>query len=258
MVGQRVEEFLGSFNLESEDVPKVLGFFVAAKYATLAAGIAIGLRYQPLRRVVLARSLVLRSSPWGQQQRSRVLEALETAKKYHQRQLGAPWAQQQRTRIREAFDRAKQFRQGQLSQRSDAMDAAKSQMRHVKANLRDAKGRLKHAGQTLLLNKQVALQQQKLSRARQSWHGWISRKYWNLADGLATAAGNNNLFQMLSRNLGLMPRTLAVGTAEGVLLAKLALPVTAPLTLALAVLIFRRPGTSGATSAQECTETLVE
>lgn len=255
MVGQRVEEFLGTFNLDSEDVPKVLGFFVAAKYATLAAGVAIGLRYQPLRRVVLARSLVLRSSPWGQQQRAHVLEALEVAKKYHQRQLGAPWAQQQRARIREAFDRAKQFPQGQLSQR---FDVAKSQMRHVKANLRDAKGRLKHAGQTLLLHKQVALQQQKLSRVRQSWHGWVSRKYWHLADGLETAAGKNKLFQMLSRNLGLMPRTLAVGTAEGVLLAKLALPVTAPLTLALAVLIFRRPGILGATSAQECIETLEE
>lgn len=60
MVGQRLDEFLRNRGLEAEDVPKVVGACVAAKYVTLIAGVAIGIRYQPLRQMVLARSLALR------------------------------------------------------------------------------------------------------------------------------------------------------------------------------------------------------
>mmetsp|Transcript_56745 Transcript_56745/g.157992 ORF Transcript_56745/g.157992 Transcript_56745/m.157992 type:complete len:197 (+) Transcript_56745:112-702(+) len=51
MVGQRLQEYIRSRGFEAEDVPKVVGVFVAAKYATLAASVALGARYQPLRRL---------------------------------------------------------------------------------------------------------------------------------------------------------------------------------------------------------------
>lgn len=235
MVGQRVEDFLRSFNLESGDIPKVMGLFVAAKYATVAAGVLVGLRYQPLRRLVLARSLVSRSSrPWAPQQRGVIDQSLNHARGHHPAQLGGTWAQQQQSRVLDAFSRAKEFR-------------------------RDAKGRWKKAGQKLLLQKQLAHQHRKewltKLQARHTWHGWLSQKYWHLADALETAARKSYLFSKLSTSLGLMPKTLAVGTAEGVLLAKLALPLTAPLSFLLITLMFRPAGTLATTSAQECDDT---
>lgn len=196
MVGQQLDEYVKNrFNLESRDIPKVMGLFVVAKYATLATGVAIGLRYEPLRRVVLARRLALGSSPWAQQ-RLRLLEVLKRAEKNQQ------------------------------------------------ARFWDAKKRLKHAGHSLFLRKQIVLQRQQhwlANQMRHSWYGWISQKYWHLADKLENAAIQNYYVLMLSWNLGLMPRKLAVGTAEGLLLAKLAVPLTAPLSLLLIVHAYGRP-----------------
>jgi len=51
MVGQRLRSYIESRGLEPEDIPRVVGTFVAAKYITLCTSIVLGARYQPLRRL---------------------------------------------------------------------------------------------------------------------------------------------------------------------------------------------------------------
>lgn len=79
--GGRLEGFIKSLGLESEDVPKVIGAFVCCKYATWGTGIVLGVRYQPLRRLLLARSAFRKAQPWAQRQRLRLLEVWDQARK---------------------------------------------------------------------------------------------------------------------------------------------------------------------------------
>jgi len=282
MVGRYVEDLLLSLHLTPEDIPKAMGLFMAAKGAALATGLAVGLRYQPLRRLVLAKRLVVQSSPWVQQQRLRVLETFDRAKRYNAGQLMSPWAQQ-RLRILEVLDRAKRYNISSAAQRqrtrvletlnarkngqplNEAMwgtadaehkaKAVKSQVRNVKSSSsRDAKTRLQGAGQKLLLFKQIYRAQQHASQARRSWRGWISKKYWQFADTVETATGNSSILLTLSSRLGVMPKTLILGTAEGLLLAKLAVPVVAPLSLLLFVHVFKRPNSLAVIAAQTNSE----
>lgn len=81
MPGSCLEGFVRSLGLETEDVPKVVGAFVCCKYLTWGAGIAVGVRYHPLRRLVLARSAIREAEPWAQRQRARLFEALERARR---------------------------------------------------------------------------------------------------------------------------------------------------------------------------------
>jgi len=236
MVGQRVQEFFEYFDVDSADVPRALGFFVVAKYATLATGIAVGMRFQPLRRIVLAKNLVLRS-PWAQQQRLHIHDAVNHAKKYRQLRLWGPLGGQQRARVFEALDLAKKMDNVKAHEKFKLVGAGQAQFH-------DVKRRVKNVGRKLLLRKQLAIQQRNeclASQAQHSWHGWISKKYWHMTESLENAAGNSYFLLLFCRGLGLMPRTLAVGTAEGLLLAKLALPVTAPLSLLCIVHMLRRP-----------------
>lgn len=80
MPGQWFEGFIRSFGLEAEDVPKVAGAFLVCKYATWGTGIALGVRYKPLRRVFLARSAISKAQPWAQRHRQQLLELWERAR----------------------------------------------------------------------------------------------------------------------------------------------------------------------------------
>jgi hypothetical protein len=63
-----LESYLASCGLEVSDIPKVTGVFVTAKYGTLVACLAVGARFQPLRRLFLARHRVLgldSTRPWA-------------------------------------------------------------------------------------------------------------------------------------------------------------------------------------------------
>lgn len=51
MVGQHLKQYVESWGFQSEDVPKIVGVFVGAKYFTLGAFVVVGARYQPLRRL---------------------------------------------------------------------------------------------------------------------------------------------------------------------------------------------------------------
>lgn len=280
MVGRYVEDLLLSLNLTPEDIPKAMGLFMVAKGAALATGMAVGLRYQPLRRLVLAKRLVVQSSPWVQQQRLRVLETFDRAKRYNGGQFVSPWARQ-RLRILEVLDGAKRYNISSATQRQrsrvlDTLEASKNQRsanramrgsvdaehkakaevvhssaRHMKSSSsRDAKTRLQGAGQKLLLFKQISRAQEHARQARRSWRGWISKKYWHFADVVGTAAGKSSMLLMLSSRLGVMPKTLILGTTEGLLLAKLAVPLLAPLSLLLFVHVVKRPNNVAVTVAQ--------
>jgi hypothetical protein len=247
MVPGVVENALQSVGLEPNDIPKVVGAVVATKYATLAAGVAIGLRYQPLRRVVLARASVLPGIPWAQQQRVRVFEALKNAKGQRYSHLRRSWSQQHAAFIREALDTAKWNTHKNVSQQASVAQIAKDSFSEARSRIGKAKKKVTaavKAGKSMLLHKQLQVAQRRqrslvLLAVRQTWHGWLSQKYWHLADALEAAAHRNRIFSSVSRTLGFMPKTLAVGTAEGLLLAKLAFPITAPLTLVMVVLALK-------------------
>jgi hypothetical protein len=151
------------------------------------------------------------------------------------------------------MDRARKYHQRQLS-----LGNAQDKIQKVKDNFHEARGRWKKAGNKLLLAKHLARQHEKeliaKFHARSSWHGWISQKYWNLAVALENAAAKNYALSTLSKTLGLQPKRLALGTAEGVLLAKLAMPLTVPLSLLLIVLMFGNRNALSVAKTQECAE----
>mmetsp|Transcript_161359 Transcript_161359/g.286096 ORF Transcript_161359/g.286096 Transcript_161359/m.286096 type:complete len:335 (-) Transcript_161359:116-1120(-) len=79
MPGERFKAFVHSCGLEAEDVPKVAASFVACKYAGWGACLYLSVRYQPLRRLFLAKSKAL---PWAQRQSLRILEHWDRAKRH--------------------------------------------------------------------------------------------------------------------------------------------------------------------------------
>lgn len=254
MVGKQVEELARYCNVSAEDIPKAMGVLAAAKGATLAAGVAIGLRYQPLRRVVLARAQGSGMRAWALVQRLREFSVLERSCKYRQVQAQGLFGHSQSSRILEVFNRARQSGQQQSSRVVEAWDPGKQKPAGRQSQHLKFLGRLKKAGQKLLLQRQIALLQRQQNLDRQlhrSWYGWISDKYWTLADKLEHAVGNNHLLQFFGHRLGVMPKTLAVGTAEGVLLAKLAAPIVYPVCLLGVILMLKQPRTKAVACAQD-------
>lgn len=85
MVGQRLTGYLQSCGLEAEDVPKVAATFLGAKYCVWGTSIALAVRFQPLRRLLLSRREALFGSavsrPFSQRKRLWLVEALDTAKR---------------------------------------------------------------------------------------------------------------------------------------------------------------------------------
>lgn len=210
MVGQRLKGYLESCGLAAEDVPKVLGAFVTAKYCTWAGAVVLGVRCQPLRRLLLAR-------------RDAVTGAMR------------PWATQQHKWVVEALDKARKSPSGAARRYHDA-----------KASVGAAKGRLHSAGQELLRRQQLLkaqLQQQALQRRESGWRGihtWLSANYWKLSDKLESAASSGRVSSFLSNNLHLNPRGFAMGVAEGTILYKSTFLLHAPFQLYLIVQLFKR------------------
>lgn len=269
MVNQRIQDFLQSCGLEPGDMPKAVGAMMLVKYASLASGVAIGIRYQPLRRIVYAKGMVLQNNFLLRQKQLRFQELIDRASKYPQMQprrafqkpkqvrtsetlhrasrtanggFSRPWAQQHRTRVMEAFDRARRFPERQSVDHVGSAKSTQMPARSAESAFRDARKRWKDVGQKLWLHKHRLQQQYHLvKRAQQSWRGWLSMKYWRAADALEAMVENSPFFSRVSTRLGLRPNALAVGTAEGILLSKFAMPLTAPLTLLFIVHFFRRP-----------------
>lgn len=228
MVGQRFQNFLEAQGLAAEDIPKVAGAVVAAKYGCLVAGVVVGVRYRPLRRLVLARGLVAPRGFLPQQRAAWLREAWEHAKCHHGRTAskvqhaaaGAVVRSQHATRLREAWERVK-WHHGRVA-------AAR-------------RGRAL-PGQGLLLQKQLALSDAR-QRLFRTWQAWVSKKYWSLALRAEALLAPGSTAAALASRLGIQADSLAMGLAEGTLLAKLAVPITLPLSTLLALRLFRSPVT---------------
>lgn len=271
-----VEGFVRSLGLEAEDVPKVVGTFVCCKYMTWGAGIALGVRYQPLRRILLARNSISKAQPWARRQRVRLLEV---------------WQKARKTPATVPIHNAPPLRGGSTT--ADIARGAAGRSR-LKSHWRDAMSRAisagwrSRAGKKLLQYQQLALrqrlirqkqfaqlramysamcagwrsrgsrkllrfhrllqhqrklhqQQRKLRHAKwYSWYSWVSEKYWKYADKLEVFAKTSSVGLFFSRNFGVKPQGLALGFAEGTILFKCTSPVVLPLQLWLLVNFFKR------------------
>lgn len=219
--GERLKGYLNDMGLEPVDVPRVLMYWVAAKYTTCGACIVLGARYRPLQRCFASRSAI---APPGS------------------------WAQRQRLRLREALKPDFGDAHGGVGRLRSALNAARSRYKAAGQSAREtadrwkAAGKRPHPNRQLLQHQRRALHRLQVERSllRQSgWYVWSSEKYWYLSDKLRTSAEQSPIWSLLSRSLGSNPKGLAIGIAEGVLVYKLTFPVHGPLLLYLIAQGFR-------------------
>lgn len=270
MGGGRLEAFVGSLGLETEDVPKVVGTFVCCKYATWGVGIALGVRYQPLRRVLLSRNsmIVLKAQPWAQRQRLRFKEIIDsarrvdtssTAKASSQSSSSSSIARAGNLAKRAASTAAKagsrsghrQSQRGFGAGFTEAMYRASAFSTFWRNRAYDVSTRARASGLRKLLRFQKMVQQQRQMRRKQlaelrsspapsEWYAWISKKYWKIADKIEVTARTSTIGRFFSSTFGLKPQGLALGFAEGTILFKATSPVVLPLQLWFLVNFFKR------------------
>jgi len=258
MVGQRFRSYVESCGFDPEDVPKVIGTFVSVKYSTWAASVLLGIRCQPLRRLLLSRSQVLTGGsiaamrPWAQLQRRWLLEACERTRRHHPpssvfRRHGTVISGGPSTGI----GGAKASARGRLTANLDeAFAAARNQYRRARARVHDVKGRFHTAGRKLLSKKQLQLmrlrerlkpgREQEETPVAQGWHAWFSSRYWQLSDKLEQAATSSRFCQFFSSNFRIDPQRIALGVAEGTILYKSTVWLHVPLQLWLVMHFFRQ------------------
>jgi len=219
-VGQRCKGYIQSCGLDENDVPKVFASFMVAKYSTWAAFILVGVRAQPLRRLVRPRP----PPSWLRR---------------HHLQLMSGW-----DRVKERYGRGQLARHSNLRHASGKRHACNN--RHACSN-----------GQRLPVRKQLRDQlrcswQRNVERAKaSSWYGWASEKYWNASDMLSRAAQQSRFWSMVAAALHVKPSSLALGLAEGTILYKVTFPLTGPIWLWLLVSFFRQKHAFAGTAAEE-------
>lgn len=274
MVGQRLKGYIESCGLEAEDVPKVAGAFLTAKYLTWGASIALALRFHPLRRVFLSRQEALfgrgvaRLWPWAKRKHLWLVQALDAERRRGDSQLGKSVRSiiQSRqvfgNRVAESVAlpmagvRKKTSDQmlhpaernvSKLQSRfkgafARAFQACRLRFNRAKASYKEAKHRWHSAGLQLLSrserSRQVGLVHPK--SVPLTWYAWSSAKYWQLSDKLADAAGSSWAGRFLSQRFSLDPKGLALGLAEGTILFKFTIPLHTPLMLLTLIHFFKQ------------------
>lgn len=279
MVGQRLQGYLESCGLEAEDVPKVAGAFLTAKYLTWGASIALALRFHPLRRVFLSRQEALfgrgvaRLWPWAQRKHLWLVQALDAERRRGDSQVGKSVRSiiQSRqvfgNRVAEsAFPVAgvRKKTSDLISHPADrntrglklvsklqsrfkgafarAFQACHLRFNRAKASYKEAKSRWHSAG-FQLLSRPERSRSSGLAHAksvRLTWYAWASAKYWQLSDKLADAAGSSWAGRFLSQRFSLDPKGLALGLAEGTILFKFTIPLHTPLMLLTVIHFFKQ------------------
>mmetsp|Transcript_19263 Transcript_19263/g.41971 ORF Transcript_19263/g.41971 Transcript_19263/m.41971 type:complete len:302 (-) Transcript_19263:66-971(-) len=224
MVGQIIRDYLHSRGFAAEDIPKVLGAFVAAKYVTLGGFVVIGARYQPLSRLFVRRKALPALTAWARRQSLR-LDA--------DRHAGNIGKEEHRGgRLRRALDAA----QGRYQGMQDRV--------FLRAREAWRAGRLKAQNRQLMQHQLRAFrrheQQERLLRGWGTWYAWLSDKYWHLSEKLQKAAQNNSVWSSVTSRLGGDPKGLALGIAEGTIFYKVTYLLHAPLELWLIAQLFRR------------------
>mmetsp|Transcript_72624 Transcript_72624/g.143977 ORF Transcript_72624/g.143977 Transcript_72624/m.143977 type:complete len:259 (-) Transcript_72624:63-839(-) len=203
MVGQRLQGYLQSCGLEAADVPKVVGSFMMAKYSTWATFVFVGIRAQPLRRLVRPRP-------------------------------PPSWLRRHHLQLMSAWDRAKErYGKGQLARHSSSRHTGGN--RHASSN-----GHRSPIRKQLNVHLRQSWQRNVQRAKASNWYGWASEKYWYASDMLSSTAQKNRLWSMVAAALHMKPGSLALGLAEGTILFKLTFPLTGPLSLWLIVCFFRR------------------
>lgn len=290
MVGQRLTGYLQSCGLEAEDVPKVAATFLGAKYCAWGTSIALAIRFQPLRRLLLTRREALfgrglaASRPFSQRKRLWLVEALDTAKRrgddvagktlssarqaFRPSQLGSRSVQvtegialvpRARRKSGTAAALPKLLARGALrlrKLRTGLRSTVAAGIAGVKARYRAANYSWKLAGWQLLRTQErqklLGLGTPNRSRegSRVSWYSWSSAKYWQFSDKLEAAAASNWYWGALTRRLNLNPKGLALGLAEGTILFKFTVPLHMPLMLFLIVQGFQTRHYAAAETAQ--------
>jgi len=257
MVGQRLKVYIQSCGLEGDDVPKVLGAFLAAKYSTWFAALYVGIRCQPLRRLFLARSKALAAvgeSPLRHLGQSRprdwAIEAWERSRRHHPSSSRRANGHNTHSAGHDGppGKRLKESRPVLPAKIGEAFDVAKNRYHHAEAKYRDAKGRWHTASRELL---RMRLQQCHIlqRRGQESWYAWVSARYWQLSDKLEAVANSNRVWRAVSSNLHIDPRGLALGFAEGTIMYKFTFLIHAPLELWLITQFFKRQRQLAASTA---------
>lgn len=195
MVGQTLKKFVESSGVAAHDVPKVLGTFAAVKYSTLTASIVLGVRCQPLRRLLLARSQALptrsvtalhQPKAWAHLQRQKHQPRRAATRFAHSMapgglaprlgRLPVPFVEKQlqvnsrsgldaarsrygRARLGRAIAAARSLRSRSRVRFGQAFDAAKLRYTSARAQYRDVKGRWRIACRRILGRRRVQLAQ---------------------------------------------------------------------------------------------------
>jgi len=235
-------KWLGSLveaaGVEGREVPKALGTLAALKYGTLTAAVVLGVRVQPLRRVLLQRRQVYPERAISPLQRPGAWAHLQK----HQPKRPA-------VRCTHSVAEGSHLQMLPQQQASGARND-RSQLRRLltAARGRYSGGRLARTLITARLqwlrHRQLQQQQQLLAGQRRSaqltWHAWISKKYWQLADKTEQAVGSSRLCQLLASWGRFDPKRLAVGVAEGAILYKSTIWLHLPLHLWIVLVLFRQ------------------
>eukprot|EP00928_Gymnodinium_smaydae_P070738 TRINITY_DN54510_c0_g1_i1.p1 TRINITY_DN54510_c0_g1~~TRINITY_DN54510_c0_g1_i1.p1 ORF type:complete len:342 (-),score=93.52 TRINITY_DN54510_c0_g1_i1:3-1028(-) len=241
MVGHWVHGYLESCGLVAQDVPGVVAAFVGAKYATMGTCLVVGVRYQPLRRLFVRRKHVY--SLLG-----RVRVRLGQQQALSSRRAAAGAAGAGNGNVQRAFEVARgQYREAKrtfLPVLRERAGEAREQMRSAKENWQ-AVGRQRAQNRQLQQHQRMAIKrhEEELKQRRGlwgAWYGWTSEQYWRLSDKLQATAQRSRLWSAISGSVGGDPRLLALGIAEGLILAKVTFPFLAPLELWIIVTLFKR------------------
>lgn len=290
MVGQRLTGYLQSCGLEAEDVPKVAATFLGAKYCVWGTSIALAVRFQPLRRLLLSRREALfgsaASRPFSQRKRLWLVEALDSAKRRGDSVAGQTLSSstRQACRTTQLGSRSVQTSEGNVltprarkksgtavalprllargalrlrKLRTGLRSTVAAGIAGVKAKYRAANYSWKLAGWQLLRTQErqrlLGLSARHRSRegSQVSWYSWSSAKYWQFSDKLEAAAGSNWYWGTLTKLLNLNPKGLALGLAEGTILFKFTVPLHMPLMLFVIVQGFRTRRYAAAETADQ-------
>jgi len=205
--GERLTGYLNRMGLEPVDVPRVLMYWVAAKYTTAGACIVLGARYRPLQRCFASRSAIAPLGSWARRQQLRLREAVKP-----------DFGSRYRAAGQSALETADRWK-------AAGKDRWKAAGRRAPPN----RQMLQHQRRAL-----QRLQEERRLLRQYGWYVWSSEKYWHFSDKFRASAERSPIWSWLTRALGSNnPKGLAIGVAEGVIVYKLTFPVHGPLLLYL-------------------------
>ncbi|CAD7934251.1 unnamed protein product [Amoebophrya sp. A25] len=257
-----IQRSLESQGLTPDDVAKIGGLFLAAKYATYGGFVLLGVRYRPMLTWIQRQ----RQAEWAQRSdflRNRTRWLRKQQNMFQSSQAIADATEQlrrARTRIRQRRDhiRGEISRRAELERTSKAGSSTSSSSKNLSsggssssktsstsANGPNGSSSSSSSGSnnpsTSSSSNTRTYWQRKLTTRLQSGMNdlpkgnpysrlaWAMDRYSELAERLSKQAESSRIVQMVAKWVNNNPRTLALGVAEGTLLYKFTFPITAPI-----------------------------